>query len=245
MIATIEPQIIRPRPRRLLRPRQRTIIEAAPAFVQFAENEGIGGPPQFLSFSSNTTAGNAIVVVGANQGSIITFTTVSDNIGSTYVPCAGATVSDPTVGGGTVLSMFVAFKIAGGSTQVELQWTGGQSSAAFYIFEISGVNAYDSGSGHTGNQPPDPTCTSGSFTTRFPSEIVIAANIITSSSISQGPGYTLIDNTPGFGDILEYAVVGAETQAATAVVNDGGYGMVAGAFYKAGPNDVIFFGTDA
>jgi hypothetical protein len=73
----------------------------------------------------------------------------------------------------------------------------------------------------------------------------IAATINQNSATNSGPGYTLLEITGDFADCLEYALVGAGTQDAQAVMDGSSqqWGIVAAAFYTPAsgpPTSVVF-----
>ena len=203
-----------------------------PAFVQYNQTEGIAnGPSQALAFGSNTGAGNLIVVVWANQGNSYSGTvTFSDTQSHSYTPAVS--VVDNVTENTQMYMAFSATPTTASACTVTATYPTGISNGALYIFEISGANAFDSGAATTGTSA---TASTGNFTTSHSSEIIIAATINYGSASSQGTGYTLIDLTPGFADILEYAIVSAGTQNATANLSGSqGWGMIGGAFYQTG-----------
>ena len=211
------------------------------AYVQvgvFEQNGGVTSPTSVSLTGAHS--GNTIALVAANQGGAgITFTTISDGH-NTYNACAGANCN----GNSTQMNMYYATGIVGGTLNISVSWTGTANSLALYAFELSGATLYDSGSGNTAASSA--TASSGSFTTNHLNEIIVAATINVDSATSHGTGYTLIEITPGFADCLEYAIVNAGGQNATANLSGPQeWGMVAGAFYSPPvvlPTDTMFFG---
>jgi hypothetical protein len=200
-------------------------------YVQHAikETSITPGSPQTVTLSG-TTAGNAIVVVAFNQGgaSPIAFGTPTDGA-NTYGVCTGASVSN--VGLLTKGAMYAAYNIAGGNVTISVPWTtsGNEGFIALYAFELSDVSAFDIGGGDSSTSA---TADAGTFSTSFSGEIIIGATINAGSASSVGTGYTLIELTASYQDILEYKLVGAGSQSPT--VNLSGsqaWAMVAGAFY--------------
>lgn len=189
------------------------------------------GSPYGATFSSPVTAGNAIVVVAACQEATVTFNSCSDGTNS-YQTLAGASCFSATDGNGTAMQVYAAFNVVGGTAYtVSITTTGAQQYLAVYAFEVSGITAYDNGTGATGSSTGN--ASTGNFATSFSGEIVIAATINQSTSTGPGSGYTLIQLTSSFTDCLEYALVGAGTQNASATMDGSsqGWGIVAAAFY--------------
>jgi hypothetical protein len=201
-----------------------------PAYVQYAQVEAIAnGPSQSLAFSTNTTPGNLIAVVWANQGNAYTGTpTFTDTQSNPYTQCASIV---DNVTENTQMFMAYAPTIVGGSCTVTATYVTGISNGALYIFELSGCNNFDNGAAATGTSTLAAT---GNFTTSY-SDIIVAATINYGSASGAGTGYTLIVNTPSYNDILEYAVVASGTQNATANLSGSqGYGIIASGFYQSG-----------
>lgn len=198
-----------------------------PSFVQYNQAEGIPATSESLAFSSNTTPGNLIVAIWANQGNAysgaVTFSDSQSNMYHTVVSVVDNTTE--------LTQMYLAYakSIVGGACTVTAMYPSGISNGALYIFEVNGANAFDNGVGAVGSST---TAATGNFTTTQ-SDIIIAATINYGSASSQGSRYTLIALTPGFADILEYAVVSAGTQNATANLSGSqGWGIIAGGFYQ-------------
>lgn len=216
-----------------------------PAYVQHANLETHNpGSPQTVSLSG-VTAGNLLCLIAFVDGSSITINTPSDNHSNYWQLCTGTAFNDP--GDAINGTGFYAASVAGGSTTVTVSWTGTEGYIAFYLFEISGANTYDNGSGNSGGTTT--TASSGSFNTNYANEIVIAADILGGNGSAQGAGYTLIEITSSFADVLEYAIVSPGSQNATCTQSPGSFGMIAAAFYENGgitptvlPTDVIFYG---
>lgn len=97
-------------------------------------------PHSFGSFSTNTTAGNAIVVVVA-AGSGFGSPVVTDTQGNSYSVIESNT-SCLTLGNECYV-VSAAFGIVGGADTVSISWTGGNSISSSSVAEYTGVTAVD------------------------------------------------------------------------------------------------------
>ena len=116
---------------------------SAPSAVQaFSGVSGGLSSPRTLSFVSNVTAGNTILVIGyAGTGAFGTVI-VSDSLHNTYTLIGISTA--PTFNGATQCSCFFACatNIVGGACTVTVSWTGGSiSSAGLEIGEFQYIQA--------------------------------------------------------------------------------------------------------
>ena len=203
----------------------------APVPVQTATTENLTpSSPITATFTSNVTAGNAIVAfcMGATT---MTFTGVTDSEGNNYNPCTGATVAG--------CKMFVAFSVTGGTpAAVHGAYTGTSGHAAVYAIEVRDITAYDTGSGNSGTGT---TATPGSFTLVQPNEIVLAATINAGTGLDPGGNdstyYSIMQTagSGGFFDIIEYntPVTGAQNPAGN-LNGSQVWSMIAGGFYASG-----------
>ena len=213
----------------------------SPSIVQFAEAEHA----QVVAFGSNVHVGNLIVVIFVAQtvsgGPPPPPTAPTDNSGiNTYVACPGASCN----GGLTSMATFYCTNKASGSWTVSESgpWTGAYTG--IYVFEVSGATAYDNGGGAFGTTTGN--ASTGNFATNHPNEIVVAATINQNTATNSGPGYTLLEITGDFADCLEYALVGAGTQDAQAVMDGSSqqWGIVAAAFYTPASASVVAIGAN-
>jgi hypothetical protein len=205
----------------------------APQYIQVA----VGESTQTATFGATVKPGRAIVVILANQNSTgVTFNTVTDTQGNTYVACPGASVSSTP--NSTQMAVYVAFNVVGGaSNAVSFTATGSMTSPAIYCFEVAGITAYDNGAGATGTTA---NATTGPFNLAHRQCIVFAATINTGSATGAGGGFRLIQKTSGYADILEYAVFGAAgSVTAIATMTAQTWGIVAAGFYAAQDESVI------
>jgi len=203
-------------------------------YVQHAVAEDFSPTSPATVSLTGTDGGNGIVLIAANQGTEpLSFTGVTDSV-NTYSPCVGASCNSNTVASGTQMATFFAPNVAGGSVTLSVAWTGSSGAIGLYAFEVSGVNAYDNGGGDV--QPTGATADAGTFLTKYTPEIILAATIQPGSALSQGTGFTLIEITATFNDLLQYAIVPAGSQSPTGNLNGSqAWGMVAAAFYKIPP----------
>ena len=215
---------------------------------QFAQKETNGVNPITTSFSSNDTAGNAIVVIAANDDTTpLTWTSVTDSESNTYVACVGASVND-TSSHPYQMAMFVAFSIKGGTTNtISAHFTGTSSNLGLYAFEVQGISAYDDGSGNSTLGVASGTASSGQFLLHYPYEIIIAATMTIGAALSPGIGYTQLAITATYSNMLEYAVpMNGSNNATVTMTGSTTWAMVAGAFYLAKnivlPTDTVFYG---
>jgi hypothetical protein len=219
----------------------------APGYVQSAVAEASGQPsPQSVSISG-TSAGNWLCVVcGAQDSSVpsVAFD-LPTAPGLAFQEATSASMTGG-VGGGTnpfvAVSTFFAPNITAGSHDISCSWAGGDPGAqGFYAFELSGVDTYDNGATElTIDGVSDPSI--GPFTTRYP-DVIIVVSFTGDGSATAGPGYTLIENTPGVGAVLMYGVLPAGSQ--TATINYSfpqPAGNIAAAFGKKTAPDAMFFG---
>ena len=196
-------------------------------------------------------AGDAIVVM-VGIPTTATVTGVSDGT-NTYVLCSGASVVDSS--DSIQMVAYVAFNVAAGTTTnpvISVAYTGTAANANVNVFEISGVTAYDRGSGNASNGTNSSTPSSGSFTLAHSNEIVVAAVAQTGSTASAaGSGYTLIWIDTNFHGLMEFAPAVTGAQNATATLSGSAvWTMVAAGFYTPTttpnqlvlPTDAVFFG---
>jgi hypothetical protein len=215
-----------------------------PAFVQFApvyENSSTPTSPATVTFSSNITPGNTIAVLLASQSSSsLVFNTPTDSENNIFT--LGATAS---VGGGTptLVSMYYACNVVGATADIiTATWTGTGAAVAVYAVELSGVNAFAGCSAATGDST---TAKTGNIYMPGPG-IIYVADINAGDSSGVGPGYTLITQTSGFTDILQYKIVssGGYYNSTIPLAAVQWWGTAAIGFYlnKTNPRDTVFYG---
>jgi hypothetical protein len=219
------------------------------SYVQVAVTEANAGAtsPQTATFGSPNVLDNLICVIALYQeNSAVTFQTPTDTLGNQYQLCANTTLSGQAGASPTGGKMFFASNIAKGSNTVSVSFTGAAGPfIAIYAFELNGVNAFDNGAAALDNSN---LANTGAFQTNYNNEIIIAATINSNQGTSQGAGYTLIEITGTFADVLEYKIAPTTTgtQDATANLNaTQAWGIIAGAFYQKPallPTDAVFFG---
>lgn len=200
-----------------------------PVPVQVAVEETTSaGSPITATFTSNVTAGNAIVVMCMGVSGMSWSVTDSEN--NTYHACAGASVAG--------CQMFVAFGVAGGTAAaVHAAYTGTFGTSAVYAVEVQDINVYDTGSGNSGTGT---TATPGSFTlNKSTNEIVIACTSSPGLAVSNPGGndstYLLIQITSSLTWLIEYQtnVTGAQNPVGN-MSGSTSWLMIAGGFYQAG-----------
>ena len=144
--------------------------------------------PIGVSFGSNVTSGNLIVVAVSADVDTSTVSSISDTLGNTY-----ARIQQGLRGPDNAVSaeLWYAKNVAGGATSVTVTMTG--TNAHFVsINEISGLdqtNPLDQSAINT--NPTAPVWSSGSQTTSSANELVFGFEIGLGGS--QGSGFSLID----------------------------------------------------
>jgi hypothetical protein len=209
-----------------------------PAYVQHVSQDNAGGgatSPTTLTLNG-TKAGNLICVMTYHQGN----TSCTDNLPSdganTYHACPASSFIDlvNVISGKTSY----ASAIAGGNVTITCSWTGTDFYNAFFAFELSGCNRYDTGA--IGNQQADPTSISaGPFTTNFASEIIVA--YAWKDATGYSAGYTGIEFTSPGVIALEYQVLSSTgSQNPSVPLTGSSYyaDMLAAAFYNSLPNPI-------
>jgi hypothetical protein len=171
-----------------------------PAVVQFALSE------VSLSATLNgTVAGNTIVVFCANQnGSAVTFNTPSDGV-NTYVKATAASITGSDSNSvNSQISTYYCLSCVGGNITVSFTLASGTgSNDSIYVFEISGVTAYDTGGAALGNTA-NATC--GPVTVHNANSITVVLCAHAVNTGTAGPGMTYIENTPGYNWSLEKGI---------------------------------------
>ena len=215
-----------------------------PTYVQVGVTEAFApaASPQTVTFTNPDVAGNAIIVTMASQQATVSFNAPTDTEGNKYQVCSGASCFDNggTGNAPTNMQVYVAFNIVGGTTNtVSVSWTGAAQFIAVNIFEIQGISSYDAGVGLVGTSA---TANAGVLPISFGNEIVVACTCNTGSGLSVGAGFTLIQITGTFQNVLEYATQSFGSITPTANMSGSQtWGIVAGAFYQPMPR--AFTGT--
>jgi hypothetical protein len=172
-----------------------------------------------ITYNNAQTAGNLnVVAVGWNDATS-TVSSVVDSKGNTYVRAVGPTVK----AGFATQSIYYAKSIVAAAAGTNVVTVAFNQAAAFpdiRIGEYSGVdpvNPVDVTVASTGSSI---TTNSGSLTTTNANDLLVAANLVESLTISAGTGFTNRGITVPDGDILEdRTVTSVGTYSATANLN--------------------------
>jgi hypothetical protein len=155
-----------------------------------------------------TTAGDMLVIIGAEYNS---------NAGATTVSCSDGTNTYTTLHAANAVFYCYALNIAGGTTTVTVTFTGGTSFSTTLGEEFSGVktaSAFDVGA-FNNSIASCTACTMPAVTTTASGDLVLTAggNASTNNTFTAGTGYTISANGQVSGGnqsgAVEYQVVGA------------------------------------
>jgi chitodextrinase len=179
------------------------------AFVQ-ASYETPQTPQSSVSvtFPAPQTGGNLIVAVVGWNDSTSQVRSISDSMGNTYVRAVGPTVQS----GIATQSIYYAANISAspaGANQVTVEFSGPARYADVRIAEYSGIDPVNPVDGAVAAQGTGSTSGSGSLTTTSASVLLVAANIVQTSTTSAGTNFTSRVITYPDGDILEDRIVNA------------------------------------
>src|SRR6266446_1519389 len=161
--------------------------EAAISFVQQRASNFSSGSSGTLAFSTNTTAGN-LIIVGLYVGPSASLTSVKDSQGNTYQQI-GSTISSPS--GKQSAALFFAGNIRGGSDNitVTLSAVPGSPGFAIYIFEYKGIRTVSPFDGSAQASGSSSSVSSGTITTTAAGDLLFGF-CISDSSCSRGSGFT-------------------------------------------------------
>jgi hypothetical protein len=142
------------------------------------------------AFASASTSGNLIVVGIDWDGQTRSVNSVNDNKGNTYARISGPTNWN---GAGNRAELWYAYNITGGSLTVTATLSGAPTTySEMGISEYSGIttfNPLDQSSVATGGGP-GPAVNSGTKTTTYTNELIYGAAIVSSGTLTTGPGFT-------------------------------------------------------
>jgi fibronectin type 3 domain-containing protein len=199
-----------------------TATVANPAFVQV--NYADPQTPQTqvqVPFPAAQTAGNLNVIAVGWNDMTAQVASVTDSKGNVYTRAVG-----PTAGQGMTQSMYYAKNIvaaAGGANTVTVTFNVPAAYPDVRIAEYANIdqtNPVDVVNGASGNG----TLASTSVTTTFPVTMLVAADMVTTTTTGPGAGYITRVITSPDSDILEdWLVKTAKTWNATAGLTSGGW----------------------
>jgi hypothetical protein len=178
-----------------------------PAFVQVnsAVPQSTAVPNVAVAFNAAQTAGNLnLVAVGWNdiQAAVAS---VSDTAGNVYARAVG-----PTVGSGLTQSIYYARNIvasSAGANRVTVAFSPAAQYPDVRILEYSGIdpaNPVDNTAGAAGNST---TSNSGAAVTANPTDLLVGANTVATTTSAAGTGFAGRVITNPDGDIAEDRVV--------------------------------------
>ncbi len=194
---------------------------AAPiAFVQ--SNSVTPQSPQTtvtVTYTAAQTLGNLNVVVVGWNDSTATVSSVSDSRGNGYALAAAAVVQSGTASQAIYYAKNISAAVAGANT-VTVTFSVAAAFPDIRIAEYSGLDTVNPLDVSVGAQGTTTTSNSGSVTTSSANDLLVGANLVQSSSLAAGAGYTNRGITLQDGDILEDRVVTvAGSYNATAVLD--------------------------
>jgi hypothetical protein len=139
-----------------------------------------------ISFPGPQIAGDLnVIVVGWNDSSAHVSSVADANL-NPYSLAVGPTVRT----GSLSQSIYYAKNVAAGGNSVTVTFSAAAQYPDIRILEYSGidpVNAFDTGIGASGSSS---TSSSGALTTKNASDLLVAANIVSTSTRSAGAGFT-------------------------------------------------------
>jgi hypothetical protein len=191
--------------------------------VQSAQGAG-SAASLAVSFSSNNTAGNLIVVAISSDSAGATVSSVTDTRGNTYVKATDATTLNADHG--TLTGVWYALNCAAGANTVTVTQSVGSTLVA--IHEFSGV-ATSSAVDVTNTSVTTTTTPSVSATTTAAGDLVFGAIRNTRSGLTPSAGLTK-DREPAWGEWLT-TMHGSAANAGVATIGgtvDNGVGGVCG-----------------
>jgi len=167
-----------------------------------------------LSFSSNTTAGN-LILVGVNFYSNATFSSISDSQGNTFTQIGNELI---TVGG-VRSRVYYAKNIKGGPDMLTVTISTSSSALQLYLTEYSGVNQttpIDTQTGSTGNAG---AVSSGYGTTTVAGDLIYGY-CVGDAQCTAGSGFRIL-STHSDNLVEEMTAAGPGPYAATGSSNSG------------------------
>ncbi len=183
-----------------------------------------------VPFNAAQTAGNLNVVVVGWNDTKATITSVVDSKGNVYALAVGPTKRTTLL----TQSIYYAKNIAGGTNAVTVNFSVAASFVDVRTAEYSGIdttNPLDIAIGATGTNN---SSSSGAVTTTNANDLIVGANMVFTSTIGAGTGFTSRNITSPDGDIYEDRVVtAAGAQTATAPLSGAGAWIMQLAAFKA------------
>ena len=168
-----------------------------------------------VTYPAAQTLGNLNVVVVGWNDLASTIQSVKDSAGNTYHLAIG-----PTTGTGLEQSIYYAPNIAGGSNTVTVTFSQAASFPDVRILEYRGVTGVDVTAGATGSST---SASSGAATTTSANDLIFGADMVSTTTLSAGSGFTSRIITTPDGDIAEDKIVTvAGSNTATATLNGSG-----------------------
>jgi hypothetical protein len=221
--------------------------KAAPVIVHTCSIDGNGTDPTTCTITG--VSANAWLIGGTwGYGGIGACCGITDTFGLTYnfngsVGTRGAEIYRAGASADFLISFYAFTGLHSGSDTISV---GNSHSSTYVVYEVSGVNAFDSANANFGTSGGSGTISSGNFTTAASGEFIFAFGFsFATSTLGAGTGYTGDVTTEAhfFGDagttMSEYQVSGAAgTYAGTFTQNTGtGYMVVAMAFGPSSPTN--------
>lgn len=151
-----------------------------------------------VALPAASATGNTVVGFVVWSGTVITINGITDNKGNAYNLIGSPTVWDAS---GRSFQAYYATNVTGGSIlTATITWTGGTPTSIFNRFaEYAGIAAsgFDvGGGGASGNSG---TATSGSITTNFANELIVAfQDEINSNAVTPSGGFVVRGTTSGW-----------------------------------------------
>jgi hypothetical protein len=179
-----------------------------------------------MSFSSNTTAGDTIIV--AIDGEASSISSVTDSLGNTYTKAVG--ITSPSN-----LAIYYASDMTGGADTVTADFGSSTGFSTLYIQEVSGV-AVSSPVDQTNSSSVSSgtSLSSGNVTTTQASELLFGY-CWSSHSVTAGESGWGVLQTTGGNLSEDLAVSSTGTYAATCTQSASGSGATLMATFKTGP----------
>jgi len=191
-----------------------TSASAQVAFVQATANSSAAVSSFSVSFSSNTTAGN-LILIGFDFSSNTAFSSISDSQGNTFTQ-AGGQLTSP---GGSSSRVYYANNIKGGADTITIKLSATSSFIETYLTEYTGVNQTVPVDVQAGSSGGAGSVSSGNATTTTAGDLIYgfcAADF----TCTVGTGFT--SRSTFNNNIVEDQIAGnAGTYAATGFANNG------------------------